>query len=172
MFQIIFNCLYYLVSFVLTIFFLMVGLIGIILPWSPTIRTGLVELILQDSLAISLFGFAFLIIGLGFSVSLYLNAKRKNYYLKLNDTYIVVNEAIIRHYLHDYFSQRFPNHSIPSRFVIKSNKIKIAADLPFVPKEEQPLMVSTIRQDLYEIFNKVLGYPHQCILNLSFPKNR
>jgi hypothetical protein len=143
---------------------------AILLPWSPAIRTELVSFLLENSLAISLFGFCFLTIGLSLTINLFLNAKRKTYYFKLDENTYIVNESIIRHYLQDYFLQRFPSHPIPSRFVIKKNKIKIAADLPFIAKEDQSLLTSTIKQDLHQIFNKVLGYPHECLLTLTFPK--
>ena len=169
MFRFIANFFYYLFSFIVALFFILFGVISIILPWSPKLRTDLIEFILENSIALSLFGFGFLVIGLGFLISLYLSSKRQYYYLKTDDDSVLVDEAVIQQYLDSYWKQLFPEQTVYSRISIKKNKIKIAAELPNVSEEERKTLLERIQADIKEILKSVLGYNKECLISLSFP---
>lgn len=168
MFNSLVNFFYYLISFFIGLFFLMLGIICIILPWSPSIRTGIIEFILENSTAISLFGFGFLVIGIMLMVNLYLSSKRHYYYIRVGRRSISIDEEIIRQYLQTYWKQLFPYEEIPTRLVMKKNRIKVVAELPHIPLGEQKLFVERVQDDIQDIFSRSLGYPHDFLLSLSF----
>lgn len=168
MFNVLFNSLYYVLSFSLAIFFIFLGVIGIMLPWSPIIRTDMIQYILENSIAISLFGFGFTVIGVFMGISLYLNTKRQYYYIRAGKLLTIVDEVIIQQYLESYWKQVFPQHLIPTRLSLKKNKIKIMADLPHIPRSEQKEFILKVEQDLQETFARIFGYSREFILALNF----
>lgn len=163
-----YNLLYNFISFVFAAFFLLLGVLAVILPWSTAVRTDLVSFILENSLAISLFGFAFLIIGGFILISLLLRLRKRYYYLRVNQYAITVDETIIQHYLEEYWKKKFPQSEIPNRLILKRNKIKIVADLPYRPKEERKQSIATIQNDLKDLLQQIFGYSQSFKLRLSF----
>lgn len=170
MFTFLFNVFYYLISFSLAVFFLFLGILGILLPLSPLIRTDLVQFILENSVAICLFGFGFTVIGLIMIINLYLGTKRTYYYIQTGHRLAAVDEAILQDYLDTYWKQLFPQHAIPSKLTLKKNKIKVIADLPYMPKEDQKQLLERIQQDLQETFYKLLSYTQEFTIAVSFAK--
>lgn len=163
-----FNFLYSVVSFVIALFFIALGIIGVLLPWSTTLRTDMIEYILANSIAISLFGFGFMIVGGTMVLNLILSNRKKYYYSKVGNNFIAVDEVVIAQYLRSYWEQIFPHQEVPTQLVLKKNIIRITADLPYKPAEEQKMFVEHVKQDLRNIFTQVLGYPNEFFLSVSF----
>jgi hypothetical protein len=172
MFNFLFKILYSLVSFIVGIFFVLLGIICLILPWSAIIRTDMIEFILENSIAISLFGFGFIVIGITIVLNLYIGSKRSTYYVRAGNRSIAIDEEIIQQYLDTYWKQIFPHQDVPTRLILKKNKIRVIADLPQTPFSEQKRFVERIQHDLEDIFSGVLGYSHEFILNLSFQQQK
>lgn len=159
---------YSLINFVNALFFILIGVVGIVIPWSINVRTLLTRFIFEDSLAISLFGFAFFIIGLAMFINILLNMKRRHYRISSLNATTTVDEAVIQEYLNTYWKQLFPENDIPCHLYLKKNIIHIAVDLPYLPIQEQKPLLERIRQDLIGIFAKVLGYKEEFFLSASF----
>lgn len=168
MLTLLFNLFYYLVSFVVAGFFLLLGVIGIILPWSPNVRTELIMFILENSIAISLFGFVFLVLGITLLINLSSITKRRYYYVRGGQRAIIVDEAILQHYLESYWKELFPLHDVPHHLVIKKNKIRIIADLPYTETDERKPLLDRIQDELGDILNRVLGYSQELVLAVNF----
>lgn len=159
---------YSLISFVVAIFFIMIGIICMMLPWSEAVRTDLVQFILEDSLVISLFGIGSLIIGLAIVVNIILGSRRHYYHVKSGSKSVTVDETLIQQYLNTYWGELFPNCSVPNKFSLKSNKIYVAADLPYLPVKEQKALIERVKTDLQDIFKRILGYQNEFHLSISF----
>lgn len=168
MLTLLFNLLYYLVSFVVAGFFLLLGVIGMLLPWSPNVRTELIMFILENSIAISLFGFVFVIVGMTLLINLSSITKRRYYYVRSGHRAIIVDEAILHHYLESYWKQLFPRHDVPHHLVIKKNKIRIVADLPYAHPDERKPILDRIQDELQDILTRVLGYSQELVLAVNF----
>lgn len=164
-----FNFIYYLGGVVIGLFFLLLGLIAIILPWSIGLRTDVVLFFLENSIAISLFGFGFFLIGIGMLVNFYLSSRRSSYRLHSKQP-VVIDQRIMEQYLTSYWKQLFPQQEIPTQLFLRKNRLKITADLPYVPLLEQKPLVEQIEKDLQEIFSNLLGYSESFALALSFAK--
>jgi len=163
-----FNFLYSIVSFVIALFFIALGIMAILVPWSAGLRTDAIEYILANSIAISLFGFGFIVIGGTMVLNLILSSRKKYYYSRVASNFVAVDEAVIQQYLRFYWEQIMPDQDVPTQLTLKKNKIYITADLPFRPVSEQKVLIENIKQDLRNIFTKVLGYPHDFVLSVSF----
>lgn len=164
----LFNFLYYLFAFIVALFVLILGVIAIILPWSPKVRTDFITLILEHSLAISIFGFIFLVIGLGILISICINLRKHYYYIRVRGQAVSVDESIIQHYLDAYWKQLFPGADVPNRLILKHNKIKVLAELPYMPKLVQKDVLERIQHELPDILFKILGYSRELDLRINF----
>lgn len=162
------NFLYSLIQFVIALFFILVGIVGMMIPWSSAVRTKLVQFIQNDALAISLFSFAFLIIGTALATYIIMNSKRRYYHIRSDKYTVKVNEAIIEQYVSSYWKQLFPNRDIPSHIVLKKNKIQITADLPYLPMDQQQNLLERIKADLETLFKQQLGAKSEFNLFASF----
>lgn len=159
---------YSLISLVIALFFLMLGIVSLMLPWSPSARTDLIQLILEESLVLSLFGAGLLIIGLSIAINIALNARHSYYHLRSGPRSVQVDESIIHDYLDDYWKKLFPHTQIPHRFTLKRNKIHVIADLPYIPKEEQKELLLQVQKELGQLLESFLGYRQPLRLSASF----
>lgn len=153
---------------ILALFFLALGLLGMSLPWSPVIRTEVVDFLLSNNLTLSLVGFAFFMMSLGALFQLINGARRHYFRYKIKTVSFEISEKVIRDYLAVYFRDLFPYSEVPCHIVLKKKKAKITADLPHIPKSEQKAMIKKIEGDLGEIFHDLIGYPHELLLAVSF----
>lgn len=162
------NLFYSLISLIVAIFFIMLGIIGILLPWSPTVRSDIIQFLLEDSLAISLFSFVLILIGLAIVIHIVMNARHSYYYIKSGRNPTWVDESVIEDYLDTYWKQLFPKAHVTNRLMLKKNKIHLVAELPYVPHLEQKDVLERIKNDLTELFASFLGYRQPFYLSASF----
>jgi len=161
-----------LISLIIALFFLLIGVVGILIPWSVDVRHVLAQFIFEDSLAISLFGFAFFIVGVAIAINILLGLRKRYYRISSKDSSTTVEEGVIEEYVTSYWQKVFPEHEIPYQLSLKNNKIHIIVDFPYLPIQEQRPLLERIRKDLCHIFAKVLGYQDEFFLSASFqPKN-
>lgn len=167
------NILYSLISLAVALFFIVLGVLSMILLFSPEIRGSLVQFILQNSVMLFLFGFGFLVVGAAIVAHIIVNAKKKHYHIKSNNQSIYISEDVFQEYVSSYWKQLFPNQDVPNQVILKKDKIQIVAELPFVPIPEQKKIITRIERDLSELFNRLIGYRKEYILSLSFqPEQR
>lgn len=165
-----YNFFYSIISFIIALFFILIGIIGIMIPWSPNVRSEIIHFILDNTLAISLFGFAFILIGLGIVISILQNSRRSYYYVRSGQSAVLVDEAVIHQYLSVYWKQLFPDIDVPYKVNIKRNRISLSVDLPYKPLEEQRPLLERIKQDLSHLFSSQIGYNDEFSLTATFQK--
>lgn len=159
---------YSLISLVIAIFFVLIGIICVMIPWSPSVRTDLIQFILENSIAIFLFGFGFIIIGFSIVINIIQSSRRSYYYVRTGNNSVMVDETLIQDYLNSYWNHLFPQHDVPSRLTLKKNKIHVFADLPFIPVPQQKALMDRIKRDVNDILTKTLGYQNEFMLSISF----
>lgn len=140
----------------------------VMLPWSPIVRSDLIQFILEDSLAICLFGFGFIVVGLAVIINIAFSAKHSYYQLRAGPYSVSIDEEIIHEYLNTYWKNLFPQSPVPNRLTIKKNKIYLVADLPYIPLPEQKRFLEKVKMDLSELFTSTLGYKDMFYLSVSF----
>ena len=156
------------ISLTIALFFLMLGIVSVMLPWSPTVRMDLIRLLLDHSIAIFLFGFGFIIIGLAVIINIAFSARRNYYRLKSGPKSIWVDETVIQNTIDSYWTKIFPKSRIPNHLTLKKNKIHLVADLPFIPLAEQKELLEKIKIDLSDLLATFLGYRDTFYLSASF----
>lgn len=159
---------YSLSNFIVALFFIMLGVISVLMPWFPTMRVDFIKFLLENSMAITLFGLCFLIIGIYLVISIVLGTRRHYYEFKVGQHIVEVDEDLIHKYLQTYFAEVFPSQEIPCSLTIKQNLLHVNADLPHVPSDQRSVLLEKIKQDLKSIFSDNLGYDSDYYLSVSF----
>ncbi len=163
------NRLFYsLISLIVALFFLMLGLMCVMLPWSPSAQTDLIFLILDYSVLIAWFGLSLILIGLSIIIPVTLNARHNYYHLRTGPRSVKIDESIIQSYLDSYWRQLFPHSEVPHRFTLKRNKIHLTADLPYIPADEQKELLLQIKEELEGMLRTFLGVQQPLSLSASF----
>lgn len=157
-----------LISLIVALFLLLIGVVGILIPWSVGVRHALAQFIFEDSLAISLFGFTFFVVGLAIAINILLSSRKRYYRISSKNSSTTVEEGVIEEYVTSYWQKLFPEHEIPYQLSLKNNKIHITVDFPYLPIQEQRPLLEKIRKDLLQIFVRVLGYQDEFFLSASF----
>ena len=158
---------------ILALFFILLGVMGIILPWSTNIRTEVVDFLLSNTVLLTLFGFAFLTLGLGVIFQMIHGLKRKYVTIKTDGPKTKLSEEVFEDYLKLYFEEIFPKTEVPCRVTLKRKKAKVMADLPFVAESEQEPLIRKIEEDLSDIFRELVGWRHELLFAVSFaPGNK
>lgn len=167
------NFFYSLLSFVVALFFIMLGVFALLISLSPDVRTDIITFVLEDSVVLYIFGISFILIGLGIVFNVILGLKRHAYYIKSKNLTVRVDEGVVQDYLNTYWKQLFPHNDIANKVTIKRNKVHIVADLPYMPISEQKATLERIQNDLDDVFSQTLGYRNEYLLNISFkPANK
>lgn len=163
---------YSLMSIVIALFFMMIGIVAAIIPWSDTIRNLLIQFLNENTIAISLFGLAFLLIGSALLAYNLQNTKRHYYYIRSGNDSISVDLGIIDQTLAAYWKNTFPKLDIPCHTYLKDNKIYITADLPYSAPDDQRKILKKIENEIGQLLERTLGYKDEFNLSISFSNNR
>lgn len=124
--------------------------------------------ILQNSLLLFLFGLGVFIIGTALVIQIILSARTHYIVIRSGKNGVHIGEDVIESYLNSYWKELFPGREIPTRLLIKKRKIKVFADLPFIPEEDQKSLLEKVEEDLSKLFRDILGYPNELDLLISF----
>jgi len=157
-------------SLVLSLLLITLGTIGVGLAWSAYIRTEAIMLILIGKWGIFLTAVVMLLGGLLLLAYVLKDSRRRYTYIEAGKSSCVLDETFIQQYLDLYWENLFPSQDISYELNIKKNKIRILANFPSLPAEEQKRFLDKQKRELSHIFGRILGYPHKVILGASFSK--
>lgn len=156
------------ISFILGSFFFVVGAFSLVLPWSSFLQKMTTELILENTVMLSLFGLGFILIGLSIVIYTLLNTRHRYVHIRTGDLAVILDENVIHQYLETYWQKQFPLAQILFQVTIKKHAIQVVADLPYLPLSEQKPFLERVKQDLSDLFGEVMGYPYEVHLFVSF----
>lgn len=148
-------------SFIFGAFFLIIGLFGIVLPWSTYLQKATTNLVLNHTLILSLFGLGFALAGISIFVYAIINAGKKFVYIRTGSRSVQLDEALIEQCLQQYWKKQFPGKQIPFYTTIRKQTIQIVADLPALPEADQDAILERVKKDFAELFGEMLGYPNE-----------
>ncbi len=161
---------YSLVKFCVGLIFIITGLLAVVIPWSPPVRTSFVDWILQSSMEIWVFGALFVMIGCYLVVYSLWQSRSRYYRIQIDNPSILITESIVQDYLSSYWKSLFPLNEVPYRLEMKRRKIGVFADLPFIPLDDRKDLILQVERDLSEIFREHLGYNNRLDVRVSFQK--
>lgn len=154
--------------FLLAAFFLFLGLIILILPWSLSMQEGFREFLTIHVWTWSLLGLGFFLTGVSISTYAYYNLHTTGYTLNIGSHHVEVSAEVVEAYLENYWQTAFPETRVPCRLLLKTGLMQIFAHLPYTNLQEQRKLCNKIENDLTLIVRKALGYPLPVKLYLEF----
>jgi hypothetical protein len=162
---------YLTISFILGLFFFIVGIFGLLFPWISFLQKVLMHFLLE-TLLLSLLSLC--LAGIGVSIIIYalLNSRKHYLHVSTGANAVLVDQAIVHQYLEKYWQKLFPATYIPFHVTFKKHAIQIVVDFPALPLNEQKSFLEQIRQDFSELFESTLGYPHEVHLIASFQNKK
>lgn len=161
--------LYYFTSFVVALFFVMIGLICIALPWLSGVKMALVNFIAESTLLLFIVGLLLILCGCAIIAYMIFNRSKRTYHIRRGNHTFDIDKSVINTYVRIYLEERFPNEDIPHQISIKKNQLMLAADLPFVPKEDQESFTEKIYEELSQLLAEKVGSEKDLYLSISFP---
>jgi hypothetical protein len=159
---------YLVLSFLLSLFFLVLGIFSLILAWSPLVKESVAHFIANDALITTLFGIGLFLIGLSIFVYAIFIAKHRYIHLQTGHRSVTLDEGVIQSYLENYWTEQFPKHFVPTHLTVKKHSIQIVANLPYLPQTEQKTFLEKVKRDFNNLFGQTLGYSHDVQLFASF----
>lgn len=162
---------YWMFSVIIGAFFLLIGAVGLALPWSEIMRTEMITFLLEDSIIIPSFGLGCLIIGLSILIYTFFSTRQRYIDIRTGELAVTLNENVIRHYVDAYWKDVFPCYTISSSIKIKKRGIYINAHLPALSQKEQVAFTDQVQNDLGDIFGRLLGYPHEVFLTATIDQS-
>lgn len=166
------NFLYSFITFIIALFFILLGTLTLLLPWSERIQGLAIHFIHENQWSWNLFGLGLLTIGFGLAIYLWITSRRRYHTFKIGLNEVIISDHVIDDYLRTYFAKLFPTQEVPYRFTVKKNKLKVVADFPFLPIEDQKELLNKVSHDLTEILRDFLGYRKTFELSISFEKHK
>lgn len=156
------------ISYVLACFFVTLGLLCAVIPWSQAMRLLVLDFLQHNWIMLFLFGVGCLVVGVAILFNLSMSSRRRHYTVRTGPYLVSVDKDLVTSYLQEYFYGRYPKREIPCSVSIKSDRLQIAADLPKTPLEEQKSLLKKIENELQELFAARLGYSRPFRLFISF----
>lgn len=162
------NFFYSLITFFIAIFFILLGIIGILLPWSTSMQKLIFTFLFDYSRITFLFGLCFLAIGIAVVLNILSNGQRHYYHFKIKGNSVSVDTELLQTYLQKYLKELFPRQDLPCQLQVKKNKIHVTIDFPSMEEPEQDILLKQVRNELKELFSTLLDYKHEFFLSASF----
>jgi len=159
---------YSLITFFIAIFFVILGILGVVIPYSPTLRQEALSHLMDRSTTLFLFGFSCIAIGGALLTNIIAQSRRKYYRYTVGISNITVDESIIEQYLADYWKQAFPGQEIPYRLKLTDNAIHVMVDFPAEKEQMTKDAIDDIKSDLRHLFDTTIGYTTPFYLSISF----
>lgn len=160
--------IYSLITLFIAIFFVLLGLIGIIISLSSNMKALAASLILDHSILMFIFGLCILCIGAATVFNIVISSRRKYHNFKVGNQPVSVDTQLIESYVKNYLQDLFPNTETPSRVELKKSKLHITLDLPYIPLESQHDLTERMKSELQELLTTLLGYKQPFNLSVSF----
>lgn len=159
---------YFFICAIAAFLYIALGMIGILLAWSVDMQMKIIDIVLSDGILLSIVSLTFLAIGICLIFHLVRKVKHSSYSIKNDSHHILIDETIILKYVQSYWKRLFPEREVNTQLEFKNNKIRIFADLPNVPTNDQTALSSKISEDLREIFDHILGYKDEFVLHINY----
>lgn len=159
--------LYFTISSIVGIFFILLGICTLAIPSSASLRKGLVDVITNQTHIFILFGLAFFVVGLSIVIYSFAWIKKRYDHIQIKKGSVLVDEALVQQYLQAYWKEHF-KVPISSTVTIKKNSIQIIADFPSLPILEQKSFLERLQKDFVVLFDKTLGTSYDVELLASF----
>lgn len=150
------------------LFLLLAGMMAMLLPWAPGVRGAIALFFAEGGWLLPLSGLLLFGGGVAAFVILIGAAKRRCYRIERPALAILVEEGAVGSYVTRYLEALFPSSEVPYRLIIDQQRIRISAELPPTPVEEQRVLAERIHRELAATLYSYIGYSHPLAFSAYF----
>lgn len=162
------NLLFSAVHLFVVLFILGVGVFFLLLPGSVAFRLALEQILVNEAAMLAKIGLVITFFGVLLLVGFYVLNRKKYITLRMNGSKTLIDEAIIRDYLSQYWKEVFPHHDIYSEVVLHfPQKLEIIAQLPSMREEDKEHLLLRIQNELSVLLARKLGYEKEFFLTIN-----
>ncbi len=155
--------------FVLALFFVFLGCLAILVPWSSSVRDLIAHVLLEGRITLFIFGVIFVAVGCWLVGYLLKASRRRRYYIKAGSVSVSIDEKVIDKYLQVYLKERMPGVHVRSRAELRDDhRLHIGLRLPPVPSDKQRSLVEEIEGEVRDLLARVCGYHKPFHLTATF----
>lgn len=156
-------------SILFAFFFVAMGVLLFMIPFSAGFRQSVLDFVQGSTLLLCLSGMSLASIG-GSVLYWLLRSHRRNYYhVETSGVTVDVDQEVFAQLLEQYWLRAFPTEKILSHLEVCENKVKVVADMPFVPYEDQKDVIRKVEEEVAALFAEMVGYKNEISLSVSFP---
>jgi hypothetical protein len=153
------------------IFIFIFGISLVIYPWLTHLQEFIRLTIVGNKVMFSIIGFCLAVSGGAMTTYAFFQSRQRYVKIRTGDLAVLLDENVIRRYLESYWKQQFPLTTISYDVIIKKRALQIIADLPWLPESEQEALLEKVKNDFYNIFGHLLGYPYDVQFFAHFKKD-
>lgn len=145
-------------TLLLSLIFILLGSILLILPWFQGFKEMIVAVIEDSQITLSLFGAAFLVLGISLLAHQLLSLRRRPYFIKSGPLSISIDPQILEKTLQTFCQERFPTQTVLVQSRINNRQITIGLCLPKMAIERQKPLLQQLESELTDLLAKLFGY--------------
>lgn len=162
------NILFSVVHLFVVLFILAAGIFFIMLPSLLSFRVNLASLLTESPSYFIKLGIAFSAFGLLLLVGFYMLNRKKYLVLKMDCGKTLIDEAIIKDYLKNYWKEVFPGQEVQSDVILHfPQKLEIIAQFPKMDGKIKDALLIRVQNELGVILARKLGYEREFLLTIS-----
>ena len=158
----------HLIHLVQALLFLVLGAIGLVLPWSASLQETAIQFIQNRPITVFFVGLGFLAISAALLVSWRESTRHRYFYVRRGQRMVALDEKLIDHYLRTYWYERFPKLDIESQATLYNQQLQILVHFPPLSKEQQQQTLTQVQNELDELLTYYLGYHEPFRLSATF----
>jgi hypothetical protein len=161
------NLLFSAVQFVFAALVILLGVFFIGLQHAFHLRAAVAHFFSEATVSFSLIGYLILGCGVLLLIGFYAMNKGVYYRVKMGKRDLLVDPAVLRSYVGEYWKQVFPEHHLSVDIqVTRSQKLEMFVEFPLLPPEKQQAILEQAETDLSQILQKRIGYKKDFALSV------
>ncbi len=161
------NVLFSAVQFVFSVLVILLGVFFIGLQNAPHLRVVIARFFSETTAPFSLLGYLIIGCGILLLIGFYAMNKGVYYRVKMGKKELLIDPAVIRGYVEEYWSQTFPEHRLSVEVgVSKDQKLEMFVELPLLSSEKQEEVLEKAESELSRILQKHIGYRKEFALSV------
>jgi hypothetical protein len=161
------NLLFSAVQFVFAALVILLGVFFIGLQNASHLRYEIADFFAQSTANFTLLGALILGCGVLLLIGFYTMHRGHYYRVTMGPQETLVDPAVIRSYVQEYWRKQFPEQELSVDVVIsKAQKMEIFLELPFLSGEKQQEVLEKAEKDLERMLQKQIGYKKEFVLSV------
>ena len=149
----------------------LLGILFIFIAFSSQIQNKIIAFVSSSPWFFVLSGVSLLLLSFALVIYAFKMIYRRHVQIRTGSLDIRLDESVIRAYLDAYWKKHFPESKIQYELIFERRRVKVLANLPYLPLEDQKTFLEKVKKDFNHLFGDLLGYPYDVHFIATFEGN-